>query len=284
MLTEIQLKEKLQAIALKDFQLDQPEEYSALLPDMLHYIGSTDSTLRDDLIYSTFAAWIYRDKRLTPVQLHHLLHNLLSDQYMFYRIGEQDTDSVFQRSFSVLLLPLILDAHRTQPFLNPDEIHEVEKKLLRFLKEENDRRGFVLEKGWAHTAAHTADALDELAQCREIGAGELSEILQAVQAAVTTAAIVYTYGEEERLVTPVIAILRRSLISDNDLTAWVLSFAEPVLKAASVQQKIMLRSNIKNFLQSLYFRLLWEETGKDLLDPVNQTLRKISAFCPPQNQ
>ena len=43
-------------------------------------------------------------------------------------------------------------------------------------------------------------------------------------------------------------------------------------------QGIMMRANIKNFLQSLYFRLDWEQMADKFSIPINQTLQKISLF------
>jgi len=51
MLNELELKEKLLAFARMDFIPEENADVSLLLPDMLQYIGTTDSVLRDDLIY-----------------------------------------------------------------------------------------------------------------------------------------------------------------------------------------------------------------------------------------
>ena len=59
MLNEIQLKEKLQVFAENKFHLSENDDLSEIIPDMLNHIGSTDSYLRDELIYSAFGMrWI----------------------------------------------------------------------------------------------------------------------------------------------------------------------------------------------------------------------------------
>jgi hypothetical protein len=171
MMTESQLKEKLLALVQADYQISESDDLDALLQAMIVHIGALDPELRDDLIYTTFFQLIHRQQVLTPQQLRRLLQQVLDDEHLFYGIGEQGTDSVFTRAFSVLLLPLLLIVHRRQAYLGVAEITEVWEKLLRFMREEQDRRGFVEGKGWAHAIAHAADALDDLAQCVEVGDG-----------------------------------------------------------------------------------------------------------------
>lgn len=103
------LKETLLTIRANSF-LAPPHAFELAL-EMVTHIGSPDPQLRDELIYSTFSHWI-EEGVLSPEQLQELLAIALDDQHLFYRIGESGTDSVFTRSFSVLLLPLILILHR----------------------------------------------------------------------------------------------------------------------------------------------------------------------------
>lgn len=130
---------------------------------------------------------------------------------MFFRIGEQDTDSVFRRSFSVLLLPLFLLDHRSQPFLSKAEILRVKENLLQNLNQEQDRRGFVNGKGWVHAIAHAADTLDALAQCGEITRHDLQEILAAIRAVISVRDIVYVYGEKDSA-SPTLEMIMLSVV------------------------------------------------------------------------
>jgi hypothetical protein len=278
MLNEIQLKEKLQTLAQNKFRLSTNEELVMLIPDMLLHIGATDSFLRDNLIYTAFATWILDYKILSPEQLRSLLEQVLDKQHMFQNIGEKDTDTVFRRSFSVLLLPLILIKHRSQPFLTQAEIYQVKEKLLCYISSEKDRRGFVGNKGWAHAIAHAADALDDLVQCTDIGENDLREILMAIKNVFSTEDIAYTCGEDERMVTVATAIIKRQLLPDTEFTQWIHGFADPALNVKLMPQKVIIQTNIKNFLQSLYFRLQWEKLTEKYNTPISQTLHKISLF------
>lgn len=278
MLNEVQLKEKLQVFADNEFRLSEDDDLSEIIPDMLNHIGSTDSYLRDDLIYSAFGTWILRHNAIDQEQLRRILPKILNEQHMLYNIGEKNTDSVFRRSFSILLLPLILIAHRSQPFLTEPEVQQIKEKLLYFLGNEKDFRGFVSEKGWAHSIAHAADALDDLAQCSELSKTDLAEILEAIRNVICIKDTSYIHGEDERIVTAVIAIIKRELLSEIEITQWTQSFADNVLSVKSMPEKHIVRSNVKNFLQSLYFRLQWEQVTSKFDTPINQALQKINPF------
>ena len=190
----------------------------------------------------------------------------------------EDTDSVFTRSFSVLLLPLLLMAHRSKPFLRAEEILDVKEKLLRYIGSEKDRRGFVPGKGWGHAMAHTADALDDLVQCSELGKTDLAEVLDAIRGLICITDTGYIHLEDERNVTAVIAVIRRRLLSDEEITEWIQGFSERVNRVTTFPEKHIIRNNGKNFLQSLYFRLRWNQ----LIDPyetvLDATLREINPF------
>ncbi len=279
MLSEIELKEKLQAFAQNKFRPPEKEDLSEIIPAMLDHIGSTDSYLRDDLIYSAFAAWILRYNAINPEQLRNLLPIILDERHLLYKIGEQDTDSVFTRSFSILVLPLLLITHRTRPLFSAPEIHRIKEQLLCYLENEKDRRGFVREKGWAHAIAHAADALDDLAQCAEINKTDLAEVLEAIRNVICIENVCYIHLEDERMVTAVIAVLRRNLLADVEINQWIEGFFAPILTTRSGPEKLVIRVNVKNFLQSLYFRLQWEEMTNQFDIPINQTLRKINPFA-----
>ena len=198
---------------------------------------------------------------------------------MFYHLGEREGDGVFTRAFSALLLPLILIAHRRQAFLSPDEVMRVQEGLLRFMREEQDRRGFVEGKGWAHAIAHGADALDDLAQCAEVDSDGLREILAAVQTVVCIQDTVYTHGEDDRLVTPVIAILRREMLAEAEIVRWVEGFAVATETVEGMPQRMYIQSNVSNFLQSLYFRLGWADLSGPLGTAITGTLRKMNRYA-----
>ncbi len=284
MLNEAQLKERLQIFAENKFCPPENEDLSEIIAEMMRHIGSPDGYLRDELIYSAFGTWILDYDAIDQEQLRGLLPIVLDEEHLLYKVGEQNTDSVFTRSFSVLLLPLLLITHRAHPFLSGPEIYRIKEKLLYYLKNEKDRRGFVNGKGWAHAIAHAADALDDLVQCSELNKPDLAETLEVIYEMVCVKDLGYTHLEDERIVTAVIAILKRQLLSDTEITQWIQGFADRTLTITAGPERSVIRANVKNFLQSLYFRLEWELAPNKFEAAIDQTLQKINPFKRPKEE
>lgn len=291
-LSERALKDQLYELADNEFALPEQAKAMPRALEMLPHLGSADSELRDDLIYMTLATWILADN-FEDDDLKVMLKQLISEEHLFYRLGESGTDSVFMRSFSVLLVPLILSCHRKRPFLMPYELRELKVKLLDYLEREKDLRGFILDedeagepKGWAHAVAHTADALDELVQCQDIGNEELLEILDAVRQRIAEPTVVFTHSEDERLVTPVVAILGRKLLTPADVQTWLDGFVPLAQQKEPFPDCYRQAQNVKNFLRSLYFRArkpetavqIGENSANALADLVGKTLQGIALF------
>jgi hypothetical protein len=253
-------------------------DLDVLIPAMLVYIGSADSELRDDLIYSTFAAWITDGKTIPTQQCSQILQVVLDDDHLFFKIGDMGTDSVFTRTFSVLLIPPILIRHRNLPFLNEINVKRTKESLLRYVREEKDRRGYVEGPGWAHAIAHSADALDDLAQCVELGENDLREILDALKEMILSNDFTYAFGEDERMVTPVIAVIRRGFLPQADMATWVNELGETALAERSMPARLVKRSNARNFLTSLYFRLKWVNVSPSLLPVIEKVLEKLNPY------
>ena len=133
-------------------------------------------------------------------------------------------------------------------------------------------------KGWAHSIAHAADAVDDLVQCPELTKSDLQQVLEVLRDVICVSDFGYIYGEEERVVTPVIAAIKRAELSDSEIIQWIEEFGEITLSISTWPEKMLIRTNVKNFLQSLYFRLQWELETDKYVRTLNQTLKKINPF------
>ena len=136
-------------------------ELTAELTDML---ASPDPELRDDIAYSTLAAWIYQTRVLDGAALRTLIASLLGN--LTAGIGERGTDGVFRRSFSALTLSAVVARDNAAPFLTAEEFRRIEQAALAYLRTEQDLRGYDPEHGWMHSAAHTADLLKFIGRSR----------------------------------------------------------------------------------------------------------------------
>ncbi|MCL2187873.1 MAG: DUF2785 domain-containing protein [Defluviitaleaceae bacterium] len=263
MKTYEELKTLLTQIKENDFTVAREVDVSDLIDNMLHFIGHTDAELRDGLIYSTFNSWV-DNGTLTPAFMRHILHTCLGETHLFYRIGEQDTDSVFTRTFSSLAIALAFAVHEKTAFLTVEDVHTIEDAILRYVQLEKDYRSYVEGKGWAHAVAHIADALANVVGCEIDGAyplkrDDLLAVLQAVKTLVCNKNNVYTAEEDERLVRVVNAACCNNMLSNDDLVAWLDSFNFHVSNAwweGTIPNDFYMHVNIKHFMRSLYFNFL----------------------------
>ena len=264
-----------------------PEGYSIaeLTEELFSYIGSLDPELRDVIGYETFANWLDQDKytleQIRPY-IPRLAINLQSG------IGEQGTDTVFLRAFSILFLAEIIHHDNQDPFLEKDDVHSILTKGLAYLKEERDPRGYVAEKGWAHTLAHTADLLYVLSSNRFIARAELEQMLNAITEKLTEPIDwLYPYGEDDRLVQALLGAVQRKLLDEFFYKQWLNSFIysegkrRPWKGSFTNQPLHNAYFNSRNFLRSLHLKILEKPkiASRDFLLPeITSTLQELKQF------
>ncbi len=265
------LKERLAKIKSSKINPDKIENSRELIDEMIDNIGNPDPILRDDLIYSILANWIISGS-IDDKSKKYILNRLISKDNLFYKIDLKEDISVLRRSFSVLMIPPLIYSHRKKQYLSESEIREIFNKVCRYFSLENDLRGYIENTGWAHSAAHTADALDELALCEELGKNDLEKILNLIKNKISDNSYVFVNEEEERMCTAVESIISREILSKEFIYNWLESFYINFNKT-SFPDNYMIKMNIKNFLRSLYFRFL--EKDKNTSDKMLEILKKI---------
>lgn len=270
-----ELQEKLKVIQASEFKVPETMSAFEITSIMLEYLGDSDPELRDDLIYGTLSNWIMNGA-FNKEQLKQILVAVLDDKHLFYKIGEMDTNSVFMRAFSVLIVASIVYVHREDSFLDYEELKSVKNKIVKYMEEEKDVRGYVVEGGWAHTAAHSSDTLDELCLCKELGRVELLEILNAIKHKVSIEYHAYTCYEDERLAFATNSLIGRNLLTEEEISKWVKSFAE-YDKNIDFPNHYYLITNIRNYLNSLYYRLPKDEY-KVIREAISDTILLIRRY------
>lgn len=242
-----------QAIIRNDYAIPDDADLDQMTEELMAYLGSPDPQLRDEIAYMILAQWIRRE-HYGEHQLRAMLQTCLRN--ITLGLGEQDTDSVFRRSFSALLLATITGREFKQPFLSPEETLMLLDALLIYLSAEQDLRGYVDGKGWVHAVAHTADALLYLSQSQHLGGQRLGAMMMAIARRVTAQVEhIFNHDEDERLAMVVMGILERNLLDNAFLSVWLDTFVEAVADAGWDMQHHAQIQNIKNFLRSLYFHL-----------------------------
>ena len=254
---------------------------TSLTAELFDYLGSTDPELRDEIGYEAFANFLergYYNEEEIAIYIANLLANLEIG------IGENETDSVFLRSFSALFLAEIVHNDNKIPRLKKAITKTILEKALWYLAAERDLRGFVPEKGWAHALAHTADLLLVLGKNLNTGELQHQRILKGIrEKLILSIHWVYIYGEDDRLSRAALEILRRNTLPSTFIHNWLKSFLEPesgAWKGAWAEEETAHAFfNVRNFLRSLYLQvttedglLLQEELENMLLETV-QNLR-----------
>ncbi|MFD2043259.1 DUF2785 domain-containing protein [Ornithinibacillus salinisoli] len=270
------LKQRLLELKYNNFQDLDVDELLPLMNAMLKYIGDTDPDLRDTLIYSSFSSLIL-EGRYSNENLRKLLVTSVSNDYLFYGIGRRQDDSVFKRSFSTLIIALILHVNIQKNFLSLVDMEEVADRLINYLEKEVDVRGLVDEKGWAHSIAHVADAMDELVNQKLLLESYRKKVMQTIINKMCYDDDYYLFEENERMVVPVISILRQGT-NQFLLIEGIRQIAEDLREKYSSDEKscLIYRYNFKQFLQSLYFHLEAIDLCEDIRREVKKALKVIN--------
>jgi len=250
-------------IDIEDVDLDTLEEpeLTAIIYEMLENLGSTDPELRDGLIYPLLVKIIESDI-LSPERLNHIMETCLDERHLFYRLGERG-DSVFMRSFSSLAIAALLTADAEKPFLDRDIFSTITDKIIWYIEGETDTRGYVEEKGWAHSIAHSADMLMALVKNPSFSPNKFSSILNAIENCIFKENAAYVDGEDERLIVSIKTMIDKGL-SDDVLDNWICRISkklEDVHAAEGFSYKYYRNMmNLNNFMKSLYFRFKRDKT------------------------
>lgn len=272
-LGENKLKVKLMKVRENNYLLEKEESYYEIGLEMMNSIGVLDAELRDKLIYTTFYHWIIEDKFNTE-QLRQLLSISTSNSHLFNRLNEKHGDGVFKRTFSVLIIALIVYKHRNEKFLTKEELQDVRHKVIDYMIREEDLRGYVEGQGWAHASAHTADALDELIQCDCFSKNDVKEILDSIKAKVCIGYYVYIDEEDERIVNVVESCIRGKILNNSEILSWLKAFKIQDYSNKNIEF-YHLKVNIKGFLRSLYFRLANVEGTEMILKEIKSNLDSL---------
>jgi hypothetical protein len=269
-------------IANDENALPQGEWVAELTPELLAWLGSTDPELRDEFAYRILAAWIERGQYGSE-QLRTMGKQMTAN--LEATLGEDDTDSVFLRSYSALILMEIVAFDNTAPFLGEADLDGYLEAAISYLRRERDLRSWVQGPGWANAVGHTADLLMMLARSPHLGVAELERILGAIaDRLLAMAPVVFVHHEDERLAYAVLNVLRRNLVGRASLGGWLDRFGAPPGQQdwrqayASVDESAA-RANVTSFLRSLYFQLLLTTApppeARETLDAILDCLKRV---------
>jgi hypothetical protein len=263
-----------QGVVEHDYAVPEGQPLADLTQELLGWLGATDPTLRDRYAYPILEHWLHAEV-YTPDDVRRMIAELAAN--LTRELGQQETDAVFLRAFSVLLLAEIVHYDNAHQVLEQDEVRQLLELGLVYLEAERDLRGWVHAKGWAHSVAHTADLLFVLAESRYLGATELSRILDGIAAKLAAGGAFYVCGEDDRLVRAVLAVIERNLLAPQAMRDWLGRIVQTAavddwLDAAQVERRLDIAHNTKAVLRSLFAALALAQEripqAAELLQPV----------------
>ena len=228
-----------------------------LTAELTTMLGSADPYLRDEIAYPTLATWV--SEGVYDELLEGLGDGMTAG--LAVGIGESGTDTVFRRSFSVLVLAECIERATS---LDPARTGVPDETVLRWgdriagwLVRERDLRGFVPGKGWAHALAHGADALGVLAEAPVMGRMELTVLLDVVaDRLLSPTRARFLHAEDDRLAMATMKILRRDLVGVDVLEPWVARLAERSRPTSEGNDDpFLVAGNVQGYLRALHLQL-----------------------------
>lgn len=270
-------KNELLKIVENDYNtpsIQQKNKYCSL---MLANLGDVDPELRDDLIFDIFTQWIGRKNYFSQKKLYNILGILLDPNHLYYKLGTMNDDSVYMRSFSLLIIGKILNKHCEIPFLSKKYFDDISKLVIRYYTLEKDLRGYSEKNGWAHCAAHGADTIDDIISCKEFDKVMVPEILEAIKNVLHNGSEVFQYEEEERIAKPIYRLLKRKYLELIEFSDWLKALTEFHYADGSIEQ-YRSRVNSKNFVRCLYFKVLHLNGNREVIDTLQVIEKKLNIF------
>ncbi|KYP79818.1 DUF2785 domain-containing protein [Ferroacidibacillus organovorans] len=256
-------------------QLPSGENAGQFARELMQNLVSSDPELRDDLTYRLMGM-LSVGGHLGFSDHEELLGMSTDAEHLFHGIGESGTDTVFMRSFSALMIPLLLVHGEYAHRFSTSVVEEVANRLLSYAITERDWRGYVPDKGWAHSVAHTADALmacgTHPAATKELG----DSILQGIK---HLAMVPYPLGylEDDRLAFAAFSIIHHNKTESANIQRWLDSF-QLVTDQDNDGDETLCGANAEHFLRSLYFRFLHADRMNTWLERVVEALARFDIY------
>lgn len=247
-----------------------------LTAELTRMLGDTDPETRDGTAYPTLTTWI--DRGVYDDLLPGLGDGMAAG--LGVGLGERDTDSIFRRSFSALVLDRCIARDNQRPLVPGGKVLEWGDRIATWMLRERDLRAFVPGKGWAHAVAHGADALGTLAMSPHVATPELTVILDVIaDRLLLPVDRLFTNGEPDRLALATIQVLRRNAVPLRVLEPWIarLAAAAGALSSYDDRDPYLRGGNAESFLRALHLQLALgprpPEVRSDLLLVVVDALR-----------
>lgn len=257
-------------VAVLSKQSDERKTYletdgNALITQMMEQIGNPDAEVREQLNYRLFIECL-SEQLFTQEQMKTMTLTLHGEDYLYANIGNRKSDTVFTRSYSALWLSHLLNADRQLGFLSEAEAKTVLEACSTYLTKEQDIRGFVEGKGWAHSVANGADLACAIITHPHFEMKLAPILLQGVKESFWKD-VVFIDDEEERLVSIIDKLIDREL-PEELFVEWLEQIFDKLqlhmMEVGYTPQYFHARTNTLHFMKQLYFTLKFSRKMPEL--------------------
>ncbi|PGS77376.1 hypothetical protein COC69_20365 [Bacillus cereus] len=273
------LQQELELIQQNDYSFIENIDLIQLTLEMVQHIGTTNSYIREMLIFKCLVHFI-QENFLSTEHLETLLVKCLSDEFLYFEIQTPGTDGVFTRSYTILLIALIIKYDTMQPFLSYEMVQKVKNSLIKYMNVEKDYRGYIQDKGWANSIIHGSEAFHTLVLNPNIKGICEEEILHCLLNKVFVEDIVYYNQEDERIAIPILAVIHNGFSKDRFISILdkKIKRLPQMQKKNSTQEYFVLYANIKNFLRALFFKIKETLNQNPFLMQIERMLKEFRCY------
>ncbi|MBI0092154.1 DUF2785 domain-containing protein [Lactobacillus sp. M0403] len=240
---------------------------------LLDNIGNLNPHIRDNLVYTLFARG-FSENAFNQKQIQVIIDSFIQNRDLFRQINQPENDAVFLRTFSALLGALILESDNDKPILTDSDRQLLFDWSIRYLKEEKDFRGYVTNKGWAHSVAHGSDFLGATLNHHDFKPKSVSAIFEVITSIFQNLKNPFVDDEEQRIAFAFFQGVHFQKIASADFNSFVDDFDK------KIYQQLLHDDRVDWYCFSSWFRLLqnwyfYFSTNKEVQDNL---LSKITAY------
>lgn len=244
-----------QQVLDSDMAVPNERPLNELTAELVGMLGSPNPVERDEISFPVLATWVgdgvYDDLLVT-------FGDSLADG-LRQGVGSHDDDSVFRRSSCARVLTECIRRDNVAHVLPVDAVVNWADRALGWYVREQDIRGFVEGKGWAHTVAYGADLISALAQSHHLGKAHLAILLEVLAERVLASSTrILTDGEDDRCAAAALTILQRNVIDSDELDAWVERLGRGMVRPRGYSPAAWPSPSARNtsaFVRALYLHL-----------------------------
>ncbi len=242
-----------QQVIERGLQVPPDRPLDELTAELTAMLGDPNPMIREEVALATLGIWI--GEGVYDELLAGLGDGMCTG--LGVGVGEVGTDTVFRRSYSALVLVECIDRDSKHALVSADTLLNWGDRLSSWFVREQDLRGYVPGKGWAHAASHGADAIAALARSPRFGTSELTVLLDVIaDRLLLPTDEFFVAGEADQMARAVIHVLRRDLLGLKLLEPWINRIAQQAVPhPAPGVHPYQVAGNAQAFLRSLQLQL-----------------------------